>query len=43
MRSPFGALFPDEDDVEGRCMLAFSLWIGNHFIAPTTALAVART
>ena len=23
----------DEDDVEARCMLAFSLWIGNHFIA----------
>src|SRR5215207_4346855 len=33
MRSLFGAFCPDEDDVEGRCMLAFSLWIGNHFIA----------
>src|SRR5918999_3333239 len=33
MRSLFGALCPDEDDVEARCMLAFSLWIGNHFIA----------
>jgi AcrR family transcriptional regulator len=33
MRSLFGASCPDEDDVEARCMLAFSLWIGNHFIA----------
>jgi AcrR family transcriptional regulator len=33
MRSLFGALCPDEDDVEARCMLAFSMWIGNHFIA----------
>jgi AcrR family transcriptional regulator len=33
MRSLFGAFCPDEDDVEARCMLAFSLWIGNHFIA----------
>jgi AcrR family transcriptional regulator len=33
MRSLFGALCRDEDEVEARCMLAFSLWIGNHFIA----------
>src|SRR5215216_5481217 len=33
MRSLFGALCGDEDEVEARCMLAFSLWIGNHFIA----------
>jgi AcrR family transcriptional regulator len=33
MRSLFGAFCPDEDDVEARCMLAFSLWVGNHFIA----------
>jgi AcrR family transcriptional regulator len=33
MRSLFGAFCPDEDDVEARGMLAFSLWIGNHFIA----------
>ena len=33
MRSLFGAFCPDEDDVEVRCMLAFSLWIGNHFMA----------
>jgi len=33
MRSLFGAICPDEDEVEARCMLAFSLWIGNHFIA----------
>ena len=33
MRSLFGAFCPDEDDVEARCMLAFSLLIGNHFMA----------
>lgn len=33
MRSLFGAFCADEEDVEARCMLAFSLWIGNHFIA----------
>jgi AcrR family transcriptional regulator len=33
MRKLFGAFCPDEDEVEVRCMLAFSLWIGNHFIA----------
>jgi AcrR family transcriptional regulator len=33
MRSLFGALGFDEDDVEARCMLAFSLWIGQQFIA----------
>src|SRR5205085_5163114 len=33
MRSLFGALCADEDEVEARCMLAFSLWIGNHFVA----------
>lgn len=33
MRSLFGAFCPDEDEVEARSMLAFSLWIGNHFIA----------
>jgi len=33
MRSLFGAFCPDEDDVEGRCVLAFSLFIGSHFIA----------
>jgi hypothetical protein len=33
MRSLFGAFRPDRDDVEARCMLAFSLWIGNQFIA----------
>ncbi|NUK06503.1 hypothetical protein HRW18_00390 [Streptomyces lunaelactis] len=29
----FGSFCPDEGDVEVRCMLAFSLRIGNHFIA----------
>jgi AcrR family transcriptional regulator len=33
MRSLFRAFCPDEDEVEARCMLAFSLWIGNHFVA----------
>ena len=33
MRTLFGAFCPDEDDVEARCLLAASLWIGNHFIA----------
>ena len=33
MRSLFGAFCPNEDEVEARCMVAFSLWVGNHFIA----------
>jgi AcrR family transcriptional regulator len=33
MRSLFGAFCPDEDEVELRCSLAFSLWIGPHFMA----------
>jgi AcrR family transcriptional regulator len=33
MRSLFGAFCPDEEEVEARCLLAFSMWIGNHFIA----------
>jgi AcrR family transcriptional regulator len=34
MRSLFGAICGgDADEVETRCMLAASLWIGNHFIA----------
>jgi AcrR family transcriptional regulator len=33
LRSLFGALSPDEDDVEARCMVFYSLWIGSHFIA----------
>ena len=33
LRSLFGAFCSDEDDIEARCMLAFSLLIGNHFIA----------
>src|SRR2546421_1871144 len=33
MRSLFGAFCPDADDVEARCMLFYSLWIGRHFIA----------
>ena len=33
LRSLFGALCPDEDEVEARSMLAFSLVIGNHFMA----------
>lgn len=33
LRSLFGTFCPDEAEVEARCMLAFSLAIGNHFIA----------
>jgi AcrR family transcriptional regulator len=33
LRLLFGALCPDEDQVEARSMLAFSLVIGNHFMA----------
>lgn len=33
MRSLFGAFCANEDDVEARCMVFYSLWIGNHFIA----------
>ena len=33
LRSLFGDFCPDEDEVEARCMLALSLWIGSHFIA----------
>ncbi|WP_418955310.1 TetR/AcrR family transcriptional regulator [Streptomyces tritici] len=33
LRSLFGAFCPDEAEVEARCLLAFSLRIGNHYIA----------
>ncbi len=33
LRSLFGAVVSDEDDVEVRCMITVSLWIANHFIA----------
>jgi AcrR family transcriptional regulator len=33
LRSLFGAFCADEDDVEVRCMLVMSLFIGNHFMA----------
>jgi AcrR family transcriptional regulator len=33
MRPLFGAFCHDEDEVEVRCLLAFSVFIGNHFIA----------
>ena len=32
MRSLFGAFYRDDDDVEARCLLAFSLFIGSPFI-----------
>lgn len=32
MRSLFGDFCADEDDVEARCMLAFALFIGSHFM-----------
>src|SRR3954451_9210679 len=33
MRSLFGAFCADEDDVEARCLVVFSLFIGSHFVA----------
>ncbi|HEX8959630.1 MAG TPA: TetR/AcrR family transcriptional regulator [Solirubrobacterales bacterium] len=33
MRSLFGAICKDDDDVEARCLLAFSLFIGGHFVS----------
>lgn len=33
LRSLFTELCRDDEDVEARCMLSSSLWIGNHFIA----------
>jgi AcrR family transcriptional regulator len=33
MRSLFGVFCRDADDVEARCMVFYSLWIGSHFIA----------
>jgi hypothetical protein len=33
MRALFSEFCPDEDEVEVRCLLGFSLWIGNHLIA----------
>jgi AcrR family transcriptional regulator len=33
MRSLFGALCGDDDDVEARCLLVFSLFIGSHFVS----------
>jgi AcrR family transcriptional regulator len=33
LRSLFGSFCPDPDDVEARCLLSFSLLIGDHFIA----------
>ena len=32
MRSLFGVIYDDHDDVEARCLLAFSLFIGGHFV-----------
>jgi AcrR family transcriptional regulator len=33
LRELFAVLGPDQADVEARCLLALSLWIGNHFLA----------
>jgi AcrR family transcriptional regulator len=33
LRTLFAPLCRDEDDLEARCLLFYSLWIGNHFIA----------
>jgi AcrR family transcriptional regulator len=33
MRSLFGGFCPDEDEVEARCMIVFSLFVGSPFVA----------
>jgi AcrR family transcriptional regulator len=33
MRSLFGAICEDDDEVEARCLLTFSLFIGGHFVS----------
>jgi AcrR family transcriptional regulator len=33
MRPLFGAICEDDDDVEARCLLTFSLFIGSHFVS----------
>jgi hypothetical protein len=33
MRLLFSDFCPDEEEIEVRCRLVFSLWIGNYFIA----------
>lgn len=33
LRGLFAVIGPDQADVEARCLLALSLWIGNHFLA----------
>jgi AcrR family transcriptional regulator len=33
LRSLFGQFCPDEDDVEARAMLAYSLFVGSYFVA----------
>ncbi len=32
LRTQFAAFCRDEDDVEARCLLAFSMFIGSHFM-----------
>jgi AcrR family transcriptional regulator len=33
LRSLFSDICADDDEVEARCMLTFSLWVGSHYIA----------
>lgn len=33
LRSLFAGFCPNEDEVEARCLIFYSLWIGSHFIA----------
>ena len=33
MRSLFGGICEDNDDVEARCLLVFSLFVGSHFVS----------
>src|SRR5436305_7238523 len=42
MRSLFGAFCPNDDEVEVRCLLAFSLFIGSNFVAADHGVGRSR-
>jgi hypothetical protein len=33
LRAQFAQFLSDDDDIEARCLLAFSMFIGSHFVA----------
>lgn len=43
MRSLFGAILDDADEIEARCVIALSLFVGMHFIAADHGRGEART